>query len=171
MTTLQTGIAVVLALVVIAVLFLFPGLSPFGTSAKSQSQTAAAAQTGQSATTSASANLPTTLQVQDEVVGTGAEAKTGDTVTVNYVGALPDGTIFDASANHPETANGLTFTLGAGDVISGWDQGVAGMKVGGKRILVIPPSLAYGSQGVGDVIPPNSTLIFEVELVGVTPAK
>jgi FKBP-type peptidyl-prolyl cis-trans isomerase len=77
--------------------------------------------------------LPTTLTATDTVVGTGAEAKTGDTVTVDYVGMLPDGTVFDASANHGTT--GFTFQLGAGQVIKGWDQGVVGMKVGGKRRL------------------------------------
>jgi FKBP-type peptidyl-prolyl cis-trans isomerase len=96
------------------------------------------------------------------VVGTGAAAKAGDTVTVNYVGALPDGTVFDASAKHGQP---FSFTLGAGQVIAGWDQGLVGMKVGGKRKLIIPPDMAYGAQGAGGVIPPNATLLFEVELV------
>lgn len=108
--------------------------------------------------------LPTTLTVRDEVVGTGAVAKPGDTVTVNYVGMLPDGTVFDASAKHGQA---FSFRLGAGQVIKGWDEGVAGMKVGGKRELIIPPDLGYGAQGAGGVIPPNATLIFEVELVKV----
>lgn len=107
----------------------------------------------------------TELQVTDEVVGTGAVAKAGDSVTVQYVGALTNGTVFDASKNHGD--KGFTFNLGAGQVIKGWDQGVAGMKVGGKRKLVIPASLAYGNQAVGGVIPANSTLVFEVELVKV----
>jgi FKBP-type peptidyl-prolyl cis-trans isomerase len=105
------------------------------------------------------------LQITDEAVGTGAEAKAGNTVTVQYVGALSNGTVFDASRNHGDT--GFTFTLGAGQVIKGWDMGVAGMKVGGKRKLVIPAALAYGNQEVGGVIPANSTLTFEVELVSV----
>jgi len=108
--------------------------------------------------------LPTDLIITDIVVGTGPEATPGSTVSVNYVGALPDGTVFDASANH---GGAFTFPLGAGQVIKGWDQGVAGMKVGGKRHLVIPPGLAYGDQAVGGVIPANATLVFEVELVGV----
>ena len=107
----------------------------------------------------------TQLQITDEVIGTGATAVAGDSVTVNYVGSLTDGKVFDASANHGTT--GFTFNLGAGQVIKGWDQGIAGMKEGGKRQLVIPASLAYGDQAVGGVIPANSTLIFEVELLKV----
>jgi peptidylprolyl isomerase/FKBP-type peptidyl-prolyl cis-trans isomerase FkpA len=107
----------------------------------------------------------TKLIIEDEVVGTGAEAKAGDSVTVHYVGTLTDGTVFDASRNHGD--QGFTFSLGAGQVIKGWDQGVAGMKVGGKRKLTIPSDLAYGSRAVGGVIPANATLVFEVELIGV----
>jgi FKBP-type peptidyl-prolyl cis-trans isomerase len=108
--------------------------------------------------------LPTTLTSTDVVVGTGAEAKTGNTVTVNYVGMLPDGTVFDASANHGQA---FSFPLGGGRVIKGWDQGVVGMKVGGKRRLIIPADLAYGNQSPGAGIPANATLIFDIELVGV----
>jgi peptidylprolyl isomerase/FKBP-type peptidyl-prolyl cis-trans isomerase FkpA len=103
------------------------------------------------------------LIIQDEVVGTGAEAVAGKSVTVNYVGTLTDGTTFDSSYSRNQP---FTFNLGAGEVIQGWDQGVVGMKVGGKRKLTIPPSLGYGAQAVGS-IPPNSTLIFEVELLKV----
>ena len=110
----------------------------------------------------------TQLQVTDEVVGTGAAAAAGDVVTVNYVGSLTNGIVFDASANHGST--GFTFPLGAGQVIKGWDQGIVGMKVGGKRKLVIPASLAYGNQAIGNVIPANSTLVFEVELLSVKKA-
>ena len=109
----------------------------------------------------------TELIMKDDVVGTGAVATTGDSVTVNYVGALTNGTVFDASANHQETANGFTFNLGAGQVIKGWDQGIVGMKEGGKRTLIIPASLAYGPQAVGDIIPANSALVFQVELLKV----
>ncbi len=109
-------------------------------------------------------SLPTTLTATDEVVGTGTEAAAGKQVTVNYVGMLPDGTVFDASASHGQP---FTFTLGAGQVIKGWDMGVAGMKVGGKRRLIIPSEYGYGSQGAGNVIPPNATLIFDVQLVDV----
>ena len=107
----------------------------------------------------------TKLIIEDEVIGTGAEAKAGDSVTVHYVGTLTDGTMFDASRNRGDA--GFTFTLGAGQVIKGWDQGVAGMKVGGKRKLTIPSDLAYGNRAVGGVIPANATLVFEVELIGV----
>ena len=109
------------------------------------------------------------LEITDEVVGTGALAAAGDTVTVNYVGSLTDGTVFDASANHGTA--GFTFTLGAGQVIKGWDEGIVGMRVGGTRKLVIPAALAYGNQAVGNVIPANSTLVFTVELLKVQAPK
>lgn len=105
------------------------------------------------------------LGVEDEVVGTGDVATAGKSVTVHYVGSLTNGTVFDASRKRGD--QGFTFVLGTGQVIKGWDQGVAGMKVGGKRKLTIPPELAYSSQAVGGVIPANSTLIFEVELLKV----
>jgi FKBP-type peptidyl-prolyl cis-trans isomerase FkpA len=105
-----------------------------------------------------------TLKIEDIVVGTGAEAKAGDTVTVDYTGWLTNGTKFDSSIGKMP----LVFVLGVGQVIKGWDQGVAGMKVGGKRKLTIPPDLAYGAQGAGNgVIPPNTTLVFDVELLKV----
>jgi peptidylprolyl isomerase len=103
------------------------------------------------------------LVTLDLVVGTGATAVAGDTVTVNYVGTLTNGTKFDSSYDRGQP---YTFLLGVGRVIAGWDQGVAGMKVGGKRRLTIPPSLGYGNQAVGS-IPPNSTLIFDVELLSI----
>lgn len=104
-----------------------------------------------------------TLQKTDEVVGTGAEAVSGKKVTVNYLGTLTNGTKFDSSYDRNQP---FSFNLGTGQVIQGWDQGVAGMKVGGKRKLVIPPSLGYGATGQGS-IPPNATLVFEIELLGV----
>lgn len=91
-------------------------------------------------------------------------AKAGDTVVVNYTGRLQDGTVFDASAKHGKP---FDFLLGRGQVIAGWDEGVAGMKIGEKRRLIIPPDLAYRDRGAGNVIPPNATLTFEVELVGI----
>ena len=101
---------------------------------------------------------------KDIKVGTGKEAKTGDTVTVNYRGTLTDGKQFDSSYDRGEP---FTFHLGASEVIQGWDEGVQGMKVGGKRKLIIPSDLGYGEQGIGADIPPNSTLVFEVELLKV----
>jgi FKBP-type peptidyl-prolyl cis-trans isomerase len=107
------------------------------------------------------------LEIKDLQVGKGAEAKTGDTVSVHYVGTLPDGKEFDQSKKRGKP---FDFQLGAGQVIKGWDEGVKGMKVGGKRKLVIPPGMGYGARGVPGAIPPNSNLIFEVELLEVKAA-
>ncbi len=150
-TSLQTGIAVAAALAVI-VLFFFVTRIPAAPSPSGQEGAPGAA-----------------VVVQDLKVGAGPEALPGTTVTVNYVGKLQNGTIFDQSAGRGP----FQFILGAGQVIPGWEQGIQGMKVGGERVLVIPPSLAYGAQQMGP-IPPNSTLIFDVQLVGVsssTPSK
>jgi peptidylprolyl isomerase len=102
------------------------------------------------------------LVIEDLVIGEGPEAKSSDTVTVDYTGWLTDGTKFDSSLERNEP---FTFVLGRRQVIAGWDQGVAGMQVGGKRRLTIPPELGYGAQGASGVIPPNATLVFEVELL------
>lgn len=105
------------------------------------------------------------LEVSESAAGSGPPAKNGDTVALNYVGVLKDGgKEFDRSRGKP-----FSFKLGAGNVIKGWDQGVLGMKVGSKRRLTIPPSLAYGARGYPPVIPPNSTLVFDVEMVQITP--
>ncbi len=101
------------------------------------------------------------LRYWDVIEGTGAEAKAGMAVRVHYVGRLEDGTVFDHSYGRGAP---LAFRLGTGQVIKGWDEGVSGMKVGGRRKLVIPPSIAYGDQGAGNVIPPDATLVFQVEL-------
>lgn len=100
--------------------------------------------------------------VQDLVIGTGTEAKPGMQITAHYTGMLTNGTVFDSSYKRNQP---FSFTLGAGQVIKGWDQGVGGMRVGGKRRLTIPPQLAYGAQGVSGVIPPNAWLIFDIELL------
>lgn len=105
-----------------------------------------------------------TLKIEDLKVGTGAEAKTGNNVSVHYVGTLTNGQKFDSSRDRNEP---FEFQLGAGMVIQGWDKGVVGMKVGGLRKLTIPPEMGYGKMGYPPVIPGNSTLVFEVELVGV----
>ncbi|CAM2831929.1 hypothetical protein JHFBIEKO_1893 [Methylobacterium mesophilicum] len=111
--------------------------------------------------------LPSGLKYQDEVVGTGPEPKAGQQVTVQYTGWLDEGgqkgKKFDSSRDRNQP---FSFPLGAGQVIKGWDLGVATMKTGGKRTLIIPPELGYGARGAGGVIPPNATLIFDVELLG-----
>ena len=105
------------------------------------------------------------LTIEDTVIGTGAEAKAGQSVTVHYTGMFPDGRKFDSSLDRRDP---FVFMLGAGMVIKGWDDGVQGMKVGGKRKLTVPPHMGYGERGAGGVIPPNATLVFEVELLSVS---
>jgi FKBP-type peptidyl-prolyl cis-trans isomerase len=104
------------------------------------------------------------LQIEEMVVGTGPEAQKGKLVSVHYTGWLTDGKKFDSSKDRGQP---FQFSLGRGQVIQGWDEGVSGMKVGGKRKLTIPPELGYGKAGAGGVIPPDATLVFEVELLAV----
>ena len=111
-----------------------------------------------------STTTPSGLVYEELTVGEGAEAASGQRVTVHYTGWLTDGTKFDSSVDRGDP---FVFNLGKGQVIKGWDEGVAGMKVGGRRKLTIPPSLGYGARGAGGVIPPNATLTFEVELLEV----
>ncbi|MDE2213474.1 MAG: FKBP-type peptidyl-prolyl cis-trans isomerase [Patescibacteria group bacterium] len=154
--TLYTGIGVAVAIIVIGYFFFYgSSMNPFNNQEQGPS-----VPNLQGNPVSASDSVVT----QDVKVGTGPIAQSGETVQVNYVGKLQDGTVFDQSANH----NGpFTFTLGAGQVIPGWDEGILGMRVGGERVLIIPPSLGYGQQQVGP-IPPNSTLVFDVTLLGVS---
>lgn len=161
MTITNTGIAVALA-VAVALGFLFFGtaiFTPFTAASIPNDMTMPENNANPVAT------IPdaTELQINDVQVGTGATAEVGDTVSVEYVGALTDGTVFDASENHGQP---FSFTLGAGGVIQGWEQGILGMKEGGQRVLIIPPQLGYGPQGNGP-IPANATLLFQVQLVGV----
>jgi len=119
---------------------------------------------GPTKTTGTPVTTKSGLKYWDVKKGSGAEAKAGQTVKVHYTGWLTNGTKFDSSVDRKEP---FEFRLGAGDVIKGWDEGVAGMKVGGTRQLRIPPELGYGASGAGGVIPPNAALVFDVELLGV----
>jgi FKBP-type peptidyl-prolyl cis-trans isomerase len=179
-----TGIAVAVAVVVVGVFFLYPSLSPFGApsaAAPAASNTITTDQTSSTTmpdTASAPPANPNQLQITDEVVGTGAMLAPGTTVQIKYTGMLTDGTVFDSSDAHGGTpltllvaADGSLHTPDGGSLIQGWGQGVVGMKAGGKRRLVIPPALGYGAQAVGNVIPANSTLVFDLELVSVVPTK
>jgi len=121
-------------------------------------------QTSPSTSASASPAKPTGLLKEDIKVGTGPAAKTGDHVIVHYTGTLTDGTKFDSSRDRDAP---FDFSLGAGQVIKGWDEGVVGMRKGGKRKLTIPPELGYGPQGSPPKIPPNATLVFEIEMIGI----
>lgn len=111
-----------------------------------------------------STTTPSGLVIEELAVGDGVEASAGHSVKVHYTGWLTDGRKFDSSRDRNDP---FVFPLGAGHVIQGWDEGVTGMKVGGKRKLTIPPKLGYGARGAGTVIPPDATLVFEVELLGV----
>lgn len=149
---LQVAIAVAVAIAVVGLFFIFnnPFMAVDSISSSGGNTLDAGASSGG-------------LVLQDQAIGTGAEAKSGDTISVHYTGKLQDGTVFDTSIGRTP----FEFVLGSGSVIAGWDQGLRGMKVGGKRTLVIPPELGYGAVNYGP-IPANSTLVFEVELLKVT---
>jgi FKBP-type peptidyl-prolyl cis-trans isomerase len=166
MNTKTTIIGVVVIILIAAGLY-FIIKSP--SAAATPSTTATTTTDTAGATTNASSS--TQVQAQDVTVGTGTEATPGSVVSVLYVGKLPDGTVFDSSAAHGNTP--LSFTLGEQGLIPGFQIGVNGMKVGGERLMAIPPSLGYGSTDVKDstgkvIIPANSTIVFDVKLVSVT---
>lgn len=155
---------------IFSVAILMAVLGPFALSAGPAKAASRLAQDrSTSARTPVPANIPEVVtpsgvKYTDLRVGEGDEASTGKIVEVHYVGWLEEGLRFDSSRDHNRP---LTFRLGAGDVLKGWDEGLAGMKVGGKRRLVIPPGLGFGKQGVGSVVPPNAVLFYEFELLGV----
>jgi FKBP-type peptidyl-prolyl cis-trans isomerase len=138
-------------------------MAPAESTPDSSAQLASAAALGGDLSAAKEVMTPSGLRITDLEIGSGAEAVAGQTVSVNYRGSLTNGKEFDSSYGRGP----FSFRLGGGQVIKGWDEGVAGMKVGGKRRLVIPPDLGYGSRGAGGVIPPDATLIFEVELLRV----
>jgi len=150
-----------LVLIVAVAIFLPPGLAIAQTAAKKSS---AKTVSGPTKVTGEPTKTPSGLEYWDIKVGTGVTAETGKQVKVDYTGWLTDGKKFDSSVG---TGKPFDFMLGASQVIKGWDEGVVGMKVGGKRQLRIPPSLAYGAAGYPGAIPPNATLIFDVKLVDV----
>jgi FKBP-type peptidyl-prolyl cis-trans isomerase len=158
-----SALTLALAVALMAALAVSGCGSPASTTPSEPANTEAPA-TQPAPSTPAPAEQATGLKIEDTVVGTGAEAKPGDTVTVHYTGYLTDGTKFDSSL---DSGQPFQFTIGQGRVIPGWEQGIPGMKVGGKRKLTIPPELGYGAQGAGSDIPPNATLVFEVELLAV----
>jgi FKBP-type peptidyl-prolyl cis-trans isomerase FkpA len=159
---MQQGIAVAIALVVVAAFFIIGNPIDYLSSLQTESQSSLSA-------------LPQgELVAQDHVQGSGEEAQLGDTLYVHYVGRLEDnGTVFDTSVGKPPAPGcdvGFCFVLGDPNMIAGWNSGLQGMKVGGKRLLIIPPSFGYGAQAYGP-IPANSTLIFEIELLKVRKAQ
>ena len=164
-TKVIIGGIVVVVLIIGAMYFMSKSSTPAPAATQQQTQPASAA--------AASTTSPQ-VQGQDVAVGTGAQAAPGDTVAVLYVGKLSDGTVFDSSAAHNNQP--LTFDLGTTSLMAGFQIGINGMKVGGERLLSIPAELGYGAQDVKDangkvIIPANSTLVFDVKLVSVTPAK
>ncbi len=159
----QINIIIILAL---AIVVIFAGLGllgigNFGMAPQAQTTSAQAVLNELQQTGTVAA-----LRIVDTTVGTGTPVENGDVVSVVYTGVLPDGTVFDST--QMEGGQPISFTVGAAQVIPGWDQGLLGMRAGGRRLLAIPPSLAYGAQGRG-AIPPNATLIFDVQLVNVLP--
>jgi len=153
------------ALAIVALAGCQQGKSGESTSAQAPVTQPSAKPAAPPASTAREVTLPSGLKYQDLVVGNGPMAEDGTPVIVNYTGWLTDGSKFDSSTDPGRQP--LPFTIGAGMVIRGWDEGVKGMRVGGKRKLTIPPDLAYGERGYPPVIPPNATLVFEVEFLAI----
>ncbi|TAJ16031.1 FKBP-type peptidyl-prolyl cis-trans isomerase [Patescibacteria group bacterium] len=170
MSRKQTNIIIILAVsvVVIFVGLGFFGLGGFGLFGQQAPQANEA--TGVQAILNEVQQTGTVSQLryEDVILGEGDAVVVGDTLSVKYIGVLPDGTVFDSTEAHDNQP--FEFTIGAGGVIPGWEQGLLGMKVGGRRLLAIPPSLGYGAQAVGP-IPANATLIFDVQLIARTPGS
>ena len=150
-------------LIVLPVIFAVLGLA-FGCGSSEKSTVSTSSPSSPEKVSGQPTTTPSGLQYWDISVGTGATAVSGKAVSVHYTGWLANGTKFDSSLDRGQP---FVFTLGEGQVIKGWDEGIAGMKVGGKRQLRIPPALAYGDSGANGMIPPNATLIFDVQLLGV----
>lgn len=162
---MQIVVILIVVAVAVAVVFAFFGIGGFNLFGLAPQQTQSPTQAFLSQVQQQSGGI-TQLVGEDVTVGTGTPVAPGDMVSVNYTGMLTDGTVFDASSDH---GGPFSFTVGAGQVIQGWDQGLLGMQVGGERLLAIPASLAYGANAVGS-IPANSTLIFDIQLLSITPA-
>jgi len=160
-------IAVVIGIVVVAI-FLFLGFFGVGSSTQQAPQPEAQSDAQTLLNEIAKNGSVASLQIIDTAEGTGVVVKPGDTLTVQYTGVLPDGTAFDTSRQ--EGREPFTFVIGSGMVIQGWEQGLLGMKAGGRRLVAIPPELGYGQRSMGK-IPANATLIFDVELLSVVPGK
>lgn len=160
-------IAVAVGLVVV-VLFLVLGFFNIGRQQAAPQPTEAQSNAQTLLNEIAKTGSVSSLQVVTTAEGTGEGAKAGDTITVQYTGVLPDGTMFDTSRQEGRTP--FSFVLGSGQVIQGWEQGLVGMKVGERRLVAIPPQLGYGERSMGK-IPPNATLIFDVELLSINGAK
>lgn len=156
------GVAVAVGIAVVLLFFIFNPFMAQTSPMETNDQSAALGGDVQNAPAPVQQANPTQLVAQDEKIGTGEVAQAGMLVTVHYTGKFQNGSVFDSSVGKQP----FQFVLGGGQVIAGWDQGLQGMKVGGKRLLIIPPSLGYGAQQVGP-IPPNSTLVFEVDLLKV----
>lgn len=154
-------IGIIAALVIVLIAFLV--YRDYST--RSQAYPIGTLDTTPPAASSSKVTTASGLVYEDLQVGKGATAKAGDNVSVNYIGWLTDGTKFDSNLDRGTTT--FDFTIGAGNVIAGWDEGVVGMRVNGTRLLVIPPSLGYGTAGYGSTIPANATLTFEVQLVAI----